>query len=293
MVKPAAIVAALLASGCLTATRIDAQGFACASDAECDATTSCQGGICRLRGDGGPTTGWPSAETTGVPTGITLTPSGPLTLTTAGQVVDALDVTGCVDIRANDVTIRRTRIRCDGLVGVRVGDAVTGTKLIDVDLIGAEVPGSTGVVGGGLTLSRVDLSRFRQGLEIGERGLVLDDSYLHDLRPTGTPAIGTSGATGLTVRHNRIAQPRDSGPCVMASARGRPLVDLLIDGNLLSGGGWSVHVIGKSATASDVTNARVVNNRFGRDADFGPLATEDAQVTSSNNVFDDDGSPIP
>src|SRR5262249_23250151 len=55
--------------------------------------------------------GWPDASNTGVPAGTTLTPSGSLTITQAGAVIDALDVTGSVTVDAPNVTIKRTRIR--------------------------------------------------------------------------------------------------------------------------------------------------------------------------------------
>jgi len=54
----------------------------------------------------------PSAATTGIQAGVTLTPHfGDLVITTPGIVLDALDIHGRVIVKAANVTIRRCRIR--------------------------------------------------------------------------------------------------------------------------------------------------------------------------------------
>ena len=45
----------------------------------------------------------------GVPAGTTLTPSGSITVSTPGNVISGLNVTGEIDVNANNVTIRNTR----------------------------------------------------------------------------------------------------------------------------------------------------------------------------------------
>lgn len=56
----------------------------------------------------------PDVARTGVPSGTTLTPvSGNQIITTPGTVLQDLDITGRVEIRAANVTIRRCRIRGD------------------------------------------------------------------------------------------------------------------------------------------------------------------------------------
>src|SRR6185312_7570768 len=56
------------------------------------------------------TCGYPTPSTTGVPSGTTLTASGPITVTTPGTVIDGKDVTGGIDVQADDVTIRNSRV---------------------------------------------------------------------------------------------------------------------------------------------------------------------------------------
>ena len=69
-----------------------------------------------------PTGSWPSAASTGVPPGVALRPSGPIIASTPGQVIDGLDISGAVVVKAPGVIIRNSRIHGDG----------TGTGVIDV-----------------------------------------------------------------------------------------------------------------------------------------------------------------
>ena len=75
-----------------------------------------------------PTNGpFPDASNTGVPAGTVLTPSGGLTITTAGAVINAREITGQVVVNAPNVTIRNSRIRSNSMWVVdnsstRVGD---------------------------------------------------------------------------------------------------------------------------------------------------------------------------
>lgn len=65
---------------------------------------------------GGPPTPlsyWPGPTTTGVPAGTILRDSGSLSLRQDGEVVSNLNITGCVNVYAKNVTIRKSRITCD------------------------------------------------------------------------------------------------------------------------------------------------------------------------------------
>jgi len=85
----------------------------------------------------------PDDARTGVPSGTTLTPvSGNQIVTTPGTVLQDLDITGYVDVRTSNVTIRRCRIRGDvtasshyGLVHCPSGN-VTNLLIEDCTLAG-------------------------------------------------------------------------------------------------------------------------------------------------------------
>lgn len=99
----------------------------------------------------------PASGNVGVPAGTTLTPSGSITVKTAGTVIDAMDVTGQITIQASNVTVQDTRVSVtdgsgflqgngpassDIVIGLGAGGAtVTGTRLLDDTLTNA--PGTT------------------------------------------------------------------------------------------------------------------------------------------------------
>lgn len=96
----------------------------------------------------------PANGTVGVPPDTSLTPSGSLTVTTNGAVINALNVTGQITVQANNVTIKNTRVALSGagsgfmngngpasadiVIGRGAGGAqVTGTQLINDTLTNA------------------------------------------------------------------------------------------------------------------------------------------------------------
>src|SRR5215471_18362321 len=73
---------------------------------------------------------FPDATTTGVRAGVTLTPSGGITINTAGAVVSGLNITGNVVITAPNVTLVDRRITGN------VSFASTGGTMEYCDVIG-------------------------------------------------------------------------------------------------------------------------------------------------------------
>ena len=70
--------------------------------------------------------GFPNASNTGVPAGVSLKPSGSITVTQNGAVLDGLDVSGSIRVQANNVTIKRTRIRNPGGQAITVSPSTSG-----------------------------------------------------------------------------------------------------------------------------------------------------------------------
>ncbi|WP_168202741.1 right-handed parallel beta-helix repeat-containing protein [Georgenia wutianyii] len=71
-----------------------------------------------------------AAVTAGVPDGTTLTPSGSLTITEDGTVIDGLDVHGNIHIKADDVTIMNTRVTYGGNHSIRVDSDVENAQIL-------------------------------------------------------------------------------------------------------------------------------------------------------------------
>ena len=96
----------------------------------------------------------PRSETTGVPTGVTFTPSGSITINTAGAVVSGLNVNGEVIIDAPDVTL----VNCRVSGGISVFGS--GAVIDHVDLTGG-----FGIVGGdNATVQFCDISGTENGI---------------------------------------------------------------------------------------------------------------------------------
>ena len=86
--------------------------------------------------------GYPDPTNTGVPAGTSLTASGSITVSTAGQVISGKDVTGQIYVNANNVTIENSRVTQTGNCGttntcgnyaIRVNSGVSGTVIRNVE----------------------------------------------------------------------------------------------------------------------------------------------------------------
>lgn len=277
----AALLAVTAGIACLDHPTYTARGFQCRIDADCDATTVCILSQCRWSHayDGS----IPDETTTGVPKGTTLTASGDLALKVEGGVADALDIKGCVRITANGVTLRRSRVFCDGGDAVALAPGITGTVLEDVELVGT--PGNGVAVNGDhFRLERADVHGFTVPLPLNAE-ILIEDSYVHGLPAGYHLAVQGNSAQSVYILHNRIvANPKD-GRCIEIDDALGPVKTLLIQANLFSGGAICVQVVPKSAT-----NVQVLNNRFGQDVLYNALELSPV-VTASGNVWSDTGEP--
>ena len=172
-----------------------------------------------------PLPAYPDASCTGVPAGVTLTPrAGPITITTAGTVLQNLDITytgsdSAVSINAPNVTIRNVRIRSNGISLIQVN---TGGSLLieDSELINRPAAGQpnchNGIAMGNYTARRLEITGCENGAEMAHGNVVFEDNYVHDLDTVGPSYVfGTGephtdgvqlngGASNVVMRHNTI-----------------------------------------------------------------------------------------
>jgi len=83
----------------------------------------------------------PAYGNVGVPAGTTLTPSGSVTVNTAGTVLNGLDIQGGVTINANNVTIQNSRITCSCGNWIVYLNHVSGFTLKNVTVDGVSAQG--------------------------------------------------------------------------------------------------------------------------------------------------------
>jgi len=238
--------------------------------------------------------GFPDATTTGVPRGVTLRPAGEVVVATAGTVIDGLDIQGCLVIQASQVTIRRSRIRCQGAYVVKVADTASGVLLEDVEIDGAGNPATIAIGLVGYTVRRANIHHVGDGPRMAS-ATVVEDSFIHDLSAgpgSHTDGIQSTGGTGITIRHNRIENPKRQTSCIMLGADLGDISSARVEGNLLNGGNFTVYAGAEAGrTATGIT---ISGNRFGRGSVYGPgdvAAT--TGVTWTGNVWHHSGLGIP
>ena len=123
-----------------------------------------------------------------MPAGVTLTPqSGGLTVTTAGTVVDSLDIQGMLYIRASNVTVKRSRVTVAGFAQIRIDAGLTGVVVEDTEVngVGTGNDGCYGIWGPG-TFLRNNIYNIENGI-VPSSNSVVQDNYIHDLLASGSP----------------------------------------------------------------------------------------------------------
>lgn len=207
---------------------------------------------------------FPGADDTGVPAGTSLRPSGSLTVTEDGAVIDGLDVSGTITVRADGVTIRRTRVRTSGQrFGINVATNTSGTVIEDVEIVGTDDNCSIGIVHGHYTLRRGDVSGCVDGLRAGSNTTV-EHSYVHDLRwfpGAHSDALQSMGGSNIRIVGNTLeGRWQNSTAAIIMGTLAAQLKDVLIEGNQLSGGTYTVYVSQSNESTPAPVNVRLVGN---------------------------------
>ena len=239
--------------------------------------------------------GWPDASNTGVPSGTALaTVSGDLTIKTSGTVVSGKDIHGCVNVQANNVTIKNSRITCPGAYGIRGfngGTDYTGLKIQDSELDGQN-SGFSGVGYSNFTALRLNIHGFENGFALGAN-VTIQDTYVHDLKladgghPDDIQTV--DGGDNYVIEHNTLIAPVTNSAIALCCTSGDMVSNVLIDNNYLAGGGWTLYCPRQSTPG-----VRITNNKFGP-ANFGPAAScgPPGVAEFTGNVYASNGKPVP
>jgi hypothetical protein len=266
-------------------------------------------------------TGYPDASNTGVPAGTVLTAyTGPSTIATAGTVITGKTI-GCVQITASNVTIRNSRISCNGNAVVINDKDLFGltAALIEDSEIDCQNSTGTGVMEAHFTLRRVEISRCENALSLNQ-DVSVEDSYLHNENSIGAdphedgvqfgcghwqPGFGGSscasgyapGALNITLRHNTIYGMTNGDTTFGTSAIiTNPSGDtnILITNNLLAGGAYTLYCNRPGAA----TNMQVVNNHFStlfspKVGVYAPWTDCEDESVVTGNVYHETGQLLP
>ncbi len=269
--------------------------------------------------------GYPDATNTGVPAGTTLK-SVPGTITSGpgwhydsrgwiavdgdGAVLDGISTTASIDVTANNVTIRNSKITVRG-EGWGIAARHTSNLVVkNNDISGPDNSGPGRLMVGlkdiygdsvGMQVLANDIWNTSTGVQI-ESGLIRDN-YIHDLGYTSGDHVNgitsNGGSRQLTIRHNTVFNPHDQTDAISLFQDFGPQANRTIADNLLAGGGYTIYAGANPGKESGATNIAVTDNRvariyFDRGGSYGPATayyTGGGNVWSGN-IWDDSGKPF-
>lgn len=252
-----------------------------------------------------------NGDTVGVPSDRTLTPyTGVLTITKDNTVIDNMDIKGRVVVKANNVTIKNTKIRGQesvyvGLIDARSGN--TGLKVIDTEIFSElRNPNTNGIMGGNFTLERVNIHDVVDQVHITTLGNVqILHSWLHsnvhyenDPNWNGGPShddnIQLIGGSNILIKNSRIEGSKNAA--VMAGQNNAAIKNLVLDGNLLGGGACTVNIGPKNFGAMAGYGNVIKNNKFQRNQTkhigCAVIVPNGSAPTMSNNIWTDTGLTV-
>lgn len=258
---------------------------------------------------------YPGASCTGVPAGTAMTSvSGDLDVTAAG-VIDAKNVSGCINVHVPGVTIMDSQASCiNTLDTARTASPWLIIQDTTVTCANISKPGSTDIGDNNIKVYRANISGCENGFD-ADQNFDIEDSWIHDLYQSvqaHTDGLQSAIGSNITINHNRIEaetpalcgaqQGKNCGGTsainVNNNSAGPHTTNLIITNNWLAGGAYTLYC---PIPAS--TNVQVVGNRFSREfyPNGGNYGTDsDCRNDNgtpriavwSNNVWDDTGLPV-
>jgi len=159
-----------------------------------------------------------------------------------------------------------------------------------------------GISGSNFTVRRANVHGGVDGMKVGSSSTV-ECSYIHDLAsfasdpnqgggPTHNDAIQILSGTGIHIVGNQLVAAKNQNAAIQVTQDFGAVGDLHIESNWADGGGCTFNFAHKGGTSLSLS---AIGNRFGRNSSFGCpiLKSTQTMLTSSGNVYDDDGSPVP
>jgi hypothetical protein len=232
----------------------------------------------------------PNATTAGVQAGVTLTNyTGPMTITTAGAVIENKIINGTLTIAADNVTIKNCIIQNFDNWGI-LSDNADNTRVEYCDINGAGSTKTSGLGIGGGTNSAIigcDISGMVIGVQLFGRAEV-KDNYIHNLADTssnpddrhfdGITLFG--GGSGTVIDHNTIDTPPGTATIFIKTEFGA-IDNVTVRNNLLTGeSSYTVYV---ESTTRPITNVTIQNN-YVEKGQYGYFYVTNSNPTLVNNV---------
>jgi len=235
-------------------------------------------------------------------TGFQLNPkvvvqSDSIKVTEDGAVLKDIDLTGCIDIAANNVVLQNIRINCSGLYGIHMNSGFENLLIEDVEIFG---PLSSGILGSHFTVRRANIHDSGSDAVKAGSNVLIENSWMHKL---GTKPMSHSDGVqmvkgdNVVIRGNNIDMPHflsgyTNSQCMIIQTNIGTIDNILIEGNWLNGGGYCVQINDKGNGYGPPTNVRIIDNKFGPDCNFGIFRFRDSSPLVSGNIYEESGEPI-
>ncbi|MEH2475595.1 hypothetical protein V1281_003230 [Nitrobacteraceae bacterium AZCC 2161] len=236
-----------------------------------------------------PNGGWPDATNTGLPPGVTLTPSGNLVITQAGTVISGLNITGTVTIEAPNVTLENCKITSGGFFLVNIKQGVTGAVVQNCEINGLGTSGSDGSCGinGQGTFLNNNIYNVENGINLTGSS-VIQGNYIHGLSSGGAPHYDgiqiEGGVSNITIQHNTVINDKGQVSAIMIDNDYGAVSNIKVDNNLLSGGDFTVYD-DAHFNSSSITGVSFTNNHMGAGT-YGVTDFNGTNPTYTGNVND-------
>ena len=231
-------------------------------------------------------TGWASAGQTSLKNVTSPGPTGQgsaysTEIRTNGAVISGINLTGSLDVYANNVTIKNCKITTRNWFGINQRNGHHGLKIFNCTIIG--VPGKGldhggedyGISddGGQMEVAHNNIYGFGEGITSGEG--YFHDNYVHSLQsyiPLGshsyqhTNALIDSGGSGIRVVHNTFLNwmpPRAGGSSsLMLAYDSAPVTNATIQDNWLAGGAYCLYPGGVTGSKNIVIQGNFFSTEF-------------------------------
>ncbi len=216
--------------------------------------------------------GYPDATNTGVPPGVSLTPSGAITVTDDGTTLSGLRITGTVTVAADDVTIEDSRIAersgGTGSYAVILNQGADNFTIHDSEVLGPATPGK-GLQSAvwnhygnpGANATRVYFHRCADCWE--GSGAFHDDYMVVDAAYPGSHDEDIYVCGGrVDVDHSTLINRHNQTATVFGDTAGCGGNRFTVTDSLLAGGGFVLYPQANSEARTG--SMTVVGNRFAR-----------------------------
>jgi parallel beta-helix repeat protein len=199
---------------------------------------------------------------------MTLTRSDGLVIKTPGTVIEGVDIRGSVIIDAKNVTLRNCKVTAQSYAVVLINPGITGAVVQNCE-ISNQGSGGTGIAGQGLFVGN-NIHDCTDGIDVRGSNTTIEGNYIHDMNgPSDSHYDGIQadgGFSNLKILRNTVINQKDQTSAIMLSNYWGPVRNVMIDGNLLIGGGYTVYIneIGRGqAKGGPLVNVTFTNNRLG------------------------------